>query len=533
MRTFRLASALVLLGGGSAVAAISPVARTLTAGYAHTCAIVGGDETLRCVGANDYGQLGNGTAQALHANPVPNDVEAGTFFSEVAGGLNHTCVIGRAGTAVRCWGWNAYGQLGTGDFDDRATPALALGPTDAYAALATGDIHTCVATESGAVGCWGDNEYGQLGNGQAGCDPDAPERCRSPSPVAVPGLRGVKQLTAGVGFTCALTGTGAVSCWGGRFGTRPSPIPGLGSGVTGISAGNGHMCAVTAAGAVKCLGDDEFGELGDGRSGIGKQALTPVTVIAKGAAAIGAGWDHTCVVTTKGAIACWGRNAHGEVGDGTTRLRSRPVPVLGPDSDASEVVGGYGYTCARLHEVQIYCWGFNQFGRLGDGTNADERLRPVRSLLGSGTVGFLAHGTARRVLKGPGHRFELTKIVGRGELDFDTAGHGPRKIVGGTGRIVVRQSKIYSHGVVDEEQLTLDVVVPGGQYSADSSARVLDLNVSVVKAEGAEGCEKGDTGRVTLIDSEGTHDGAGVHVCDMESLLAAVHRRLLVAIEAG
>jgi len=171
-------------------------------GSYHSCAITahGG---VKCWGANGNGQLGEGTTRA-HLLPV--DV-VGLTDGVIAMTLGeaHTCTL-IAGGRVKCWGQNSYGQLGDGTTTDRRTPVDVVGLGSGVRAIAAGSYHTCAVTGTGGVKCWGTNENGQVGDGSVQ---------RRSIPVDVVGLTGgVQALSAGVGHTCALTMGGGVKCWG-------------------------------------------------------------------------------------------------------------------------------------------------------------------------------------------------------------------------------------------------------------------------------------------------------------------------------
>src|SRR5204862_447610 len=172
----------------------------------------------------------------------------------------------------------------------------------------------------------------------------------------------------------------AVHCWGmndsgqlddGTITDRITPVAVLGGftfATVSASAGGGHTCGITTGGATYCWGHNAFGELGDGTT---IDQASPVAV-AGGAsfAAVSAGGGHTCGVTAAGVAYCWGYNNKGQVGDGTTTDRTSPVAVLGGISFAV-VSAGAGQTCGVTTTGGAYCWGWNSEGQLGDANRID------------------------------------------------------------------------------------------------------------------------------------------------------------------
>ena len=142
-----------------------------------------------------------------------------------------------------------------------------------------------------------------------------------------------------------------------------------------IAAGADHTCALTTAGGVVCWGFNFNGALGDGTT-TNRWTPTPVSGLGSGVAAVAAGGYHTCALTTAGGVLCWGANGQGALGDGTTTRRLTPTPVSGLGSGVAAVTAGYGHTCALTTGGSALCWGDNQFGQLGDGTTT-HRLTPT------------------------------------------------------------------------------------------------------------------------------------------------------------
>ena len=309
-------------------------ATAITAGASfiggHTCALRQ-TGTITCWGHNWHGQLGNG-AQKLSSMPVEvlgiNDSTAIT-----AGGW-HTCALRQADT-ITCWGHNEHGQLGNGNRGHEArssVPVKVLGITDATA-ITAGTVHTCALRQTGTIACWGNNDDGQLGNGQS--------RDISSVPVAVLDIADATAITAGDWHTCALRQTGTIACWGnnddGQLGNGQSrdissvPVAVLGiTDATAITAGIGHTCALRQTGTITCWGLNYNGQLGNGQSGRAADSSVPIEVLGiTDATAITAGGSHTCALRRTGTITCWGNNHSGQLGNGQSGYNSSvPVEVL-------------------------------------------------------------------------------------------------------------------------------------------------------------------------------------------------------------
>jgi len=413
----------VLTSGALAGKTIAQV----TTGDIHTCAVTT-DGGAYCWGNNGNGRLGRGNTRDA-SQPVAvisNDALAGKVVSQIAAGVAHTCALTSEGEAY-CWGYNGYGQLGTGENSESYTPVAVLASNvlagKTIAQITAGESHTCAVAHDGGAYCWGYNGYGQLGNASTSS---------SNQPVAVltsGALAGksVNQITAGLGnFTCAVTGDGGASCWGnngngqlGRGNTTSSnqPVAVLTTGVLAgksvahIAAGNNNACAVTSDGGAYCWGYNGYGQLGNGNT---TDSNRPVAVLTNGALAgksvvhIAAGESHTCAATSDGGAYCWGYNRYGELGTGKYPNPPWPLSILDTGALAGKVVTQVSaaigsHACAVTSDGGAYCWGSNSYGQLGTGNTKDSTV-PVAVL----TSGALEGKFVNQISVGESHTCAVT-----------------------------------------------------------------------------------------------------------------------------
>ena len=340
-------------------------------GRLHTCAL---DDTgqVWCWGANWLGQVGDGTTDGPRLTLVR--VQGMDDAIAIGTGEVFSCALRSSGT-VACWGNNRFGQLGDGTFINRPSPVSVQGLTD-VTAIGFGTAHACAVRSTGHLACWGHNASGQLGDGRLG-------PTNRNTPVAVEGIANAIAVDGGWQHSCALRRNGRIACWGlngwgslgdGTTDARLTPVRvHRVANATGIAVGWQHSCALRSNGRVACWGWNSSGRLGDGTS-TSRSTAVRVHRVAN-ATFIAAGDNHSCALRANGSVACWGIN-EGRLGDGTIDIRRTPVRVR-RISDATAIATGGGHSCAVRSSGRVSCWGSNSRGQLGDGTTRRRRLTPV------------------------------------------------------------------------------------------------------------------------------------------------------------
>lgn len=297
------------------------------------------------------------TGSELKCNHWSGLIDLPDSISSLAVGSNYICVVNMQGGA-KCIGKNDFGQLGNGTFSTAYTFADVTGLTSNVRSVVVGDHHTCVLTSAGGVQCWGRNFLGQLGNGKDSY---------SNVPVNVEGLsEGVISLVAGTNSTCAFMTKGPVKCWGdnewGQLGdgtqiNRHAPVDAslIPRDTVSLAIGNNHTCAMTRSGEVRCWGDNTWGQIG---SNARLLQLEPVNIpgLENNIKEITAGDEHTCALTNAGAVKCWGRNNGGQLGNNSGKNSYTPVDVRGLSSGIVHLRAGDAETCALSEQGALTCW---------------------------------------------------------------------------------------------------------------------------------------------------------------------------------
>ena len=479
-----------------------------TSGYG-ACAL-GNNGNAYCWGRNGNGQLGNGTAD-ISLTPVQVIFPAGvTGFTQISSGERNNCAIGNEGNAY-CWGYNGFGELGDGTTTDRNTPQKVQLPSgvSSFSQISTSGETTCAIANDGNSYCWGLNQYGQLGNGTT----DNYTKVAHPTPakVSLPNNVGLTQISVispnNGSAVCGLGNNGQAYCWGNNNRSGGSihsstpmqmPVPsgfssfsqisintfascgiasnatngvcsatagacttgtvtgdngltscgttrswsctGANGGTTASCSSNNGVCGPAVNGAcsatlgacsagivtgdngltscgttrswscagtnggttasctsnngvcgnVYCWGDNSDGMLGNGS--YNQSSIRPVAVTMPAGVSsftqISEGYSHTCGIGNDSRAYCWGKNSSGQLGNGTNTSSITPVAVTLPAGvSVTQVTSGGDNTCAIDNNGRAYCWGYNYYLQLGDGTRTD-RSTPVAIPLPSGVTSF-------------------------------------------------------------------------------------------------------------------------------------------------
>jgi alpha-tubulin suppressor-like RCC1 family protein len=345
----------------------------ISAGTSHTCARYD-DGTARCWGNSQYGRLGSAGGDTS----TPRSVGL-AGIAQISAGGSHTCAV-RTDNTLWCWGSNSVGQLGTlvGYGTNNSYPNPQQVPLNGVVQVSAGSDATCATTQTNRVWCFGSNSNGQLGSNAAYGIPNG-----TGTPNQVLGLIDATQVSLNSTHACARRSNGSISCWGenvfGQLGDgstdesfSPVAVGGLPSS-TGVGAGYKHTCAVTWNSRVQCWGWNHDGQLGNAAGNDNNIATENPVEIASfwDAQQISGGENHTCARTTTSRVKCWGDNMYGQMGTITLNGNPNPTPTLAAGlNDVVAVDAGGDHTCALDQVGGVWCWGLNFFGQLGKAANA-------------------------------------------------------------------------------------------------------------------------------------------------------------------
>mgnify|MGYP003582227952 CR=1 FL=1 len=367
----------------------------ISAGTSHTCAIAS-DSKAYCWGLNTNGQLGDNTVvqKTTPALVVQGNTPLNSVFSQISAGGSHTCGIVSDSKAY-CWGLNTNGQLGDTTTAQKNAPTVVVqGGTPLNSTIlqiSAGTSSTCAVASDNKSYCWGLNTNGQLGDNTTAQKLVPTAVSQGATPLAAT----ILQVTSGAAHTCEIASDRNVYCWGDVFGASPSLVPGATpatyatNAITGqqISLGESYSCSIASDNKAYCWGFNGSGQLGDGTT----TTRTAPVAVAQGAFPIGStilqitgGGNQACAIASDLKAYCWGGNAYGQLGNGTTTASSLPVAVS-PGAIPAGVgikqiaAGGNAlisthHTCALGSNGKVYCWGRNASGQLGDTTTANSSV---------------------------------------------------------------------------------------------------------------------------------------------------------------
>ncbi|MEM9203579.1 MAG: S-layer homology domain-containing protein [Actinomycetota bacterium] len=446
-----------------------------------------------------------------------------TLAGSITAGEGHTCALLSSGT-VRCWGLNNKGQLGYGDMENRGDELgemAALGPVDfggtrTAQLLTTGDEYTCVLTATSTVKCWGDNDFGQLGLGT---------------------FRDIGDEV-------------------GEMGVNLDRVD-LGTGRTAVSlvAGRDHTCAILDDDTLKCWGRNSSGQLGLGddinRGGTPDEMGDFLAAVSLGAGrtakAISLGDTHTCAILDDDSVKCWGEGELGQLGQGTKpdigdgggEMGDALMPIsLGTGRTAAAISTGDSHSCAILDDGSVKCWGGNDVGQLGQGNKIQVGDDPGEMGNALAAVSLGTGRTAVAISTSANHNCVILdngdlKCWGRndkGQLgygDSDDRGDGGGEMGDslpavdlGAGRTAEAVTTGTNHtcALLDDSTLRCWGNNDFGQLGIDSTEDVGDGDNNDADGDGDGDDDPGDTGPInTGDDTVGTPPAFQIPVCDASS----------------
>jgi alpha-tubulin suppressor-like RCC1 family protein len=391
-----------------------------------------------------------GTASSVWIYP---EMENAT---SVVAGTSSSCLLSIAKT-VMCWGQNTYGQLGDG------TTTSAISPKIVSALSNVVDIdldsqHVCAVTRSGSVYCWGANSSGQAG---------VPGGASVTAPTLVPGINNAVSVRVGATHSCALISGGSVMCWGsnssGQLGNgtsatsvTPVQVSNL-LGALSFDAGGSTTCAVTSTRTVQCWGQANSGQIGNGST---FKSLIPAASSISSVSSVSVGSTHVCAVKISNEVWCWGSGASGKLGNSTTVNRNTPFKV--PNLLANSVSAGASNTCAVIPTGSIKCWGLGTSGQIGNGTQTSHSL-PISTGGGVISPSKLAIGAVHACVIG-----SLNKVFCWGSNSNSQLGTPPGSIN------TVPQNVIATYQVMGTPVIGALAVSDTGRTTANISWNILD-----------------------------------------------------------
>ncbi len=349
----------------------------IAAGEAATCVVLK-NGTVKCWG--EISTIYVGQKVSLFSSPAPNVLPDFQNVSQISLRLQHLCARTTAGGVI-CMGQNNWSQLGDGTKVDSAA-AVAVPNFQNIAAVAVGSFHSCALNTAGVMYCWGQNYFKQLGGSLNAV-------VTKPVAVSFPKSEAVTGMNVGPLHSCAILQSGSVYCWGdnsanqvgdpvvlGKKVAAPTLLKNLTKSVLGVGTGAEFTCVLENNCSAACVGDSQFGQLGLGNDPT-TTSLNPIPSLA-GLAGIYGGGQTAAALTTLGTVYAWGNNDAGQAATGAIGgTVTQPTQVNGLPKSIVRVAIGANHTCVLDVGCNVYCWGANNAGQLGDGTQKNSAI-PVK-----------------------------------------------------------------------------------------------------------------------------------------------------------
>ena len=337
---------------------------------------------LRSWGQNNYGYNALGDNTTTNRSSPVQTAAGGTNWKQVSCGYYYAAAIKTDGT-LWTWGHNSNGGLGDNTTTDRSSPVQTAAGGTNWKQVSGGQSHTAAIKTDGKLWTWGWNNTGQLG------DNTLTDRL---SPVqTIAGGTNWKQVAGGLYHTAAIKTNGELWSWGwngvGQLGTntaadRSSPVQTIAAGTNWkqVSCGQSYTAAIKTDGTLWTWGFNNYGQLGDNTL---TNRSSPVQTTAAGTnwKQVAGGAAHTAAINTTGELWTWGYNGGGQLGDNTDTSKSNPVQTIAGGTNWKQVAGGSNHTAAIKTDGTLWIWGHNSNGGLGDNTTTD-RSSPVQTIAG-------------------------------------------------------------------------------------------------------------------------------------------------------
>ncbi|HXE95337.1 MAG TPA: chitobiase/beta-hexosaminidase C-terminal domain-containing protein, partial [Dongiaceae bacterium] len=369
----------------------------ISAGGSHT-AVLRSDGTIWTTGSNAAGQLGDGSGSSLRTSPVQVGLPGNAVnWKATATGANHTLGL-KADGSLWAWGSNQYGQLGDGKNADKRSP-VRIGSANSWTAIAAGGSSSFALKADGTLWAWGRNNLGQLGNADQAA---IPVDRNAPVQVVNSGSSPFVVIVAGDEHAIALQADGSLWAWGAnRYGNVPLQVMDQNNQITQrpadssphstpvridfdndwsvIAAGGSHSLAIKSNGTLWTWGRCNAGQLGIGVTDNSAHAVPVQVGTDRDWTSLSAGGLHSLAAKRNGTLWAWGDNSNGQLGDDTVTGHNSPIRITGPLDipDIVVVAAGGHHTFAARANGEIYSWGSNTSGQLGDGTTTGN-LAPLQ-----------------------------------------------------------------------------------------------------------------------------------------------------------